>query len=216
MKIEYWITNNDMNIWKVIKNGNNLKRTGRGTDEALIFLPPATAEEHLAVQRESKARTMLLQSILDDRIADFHYMDDAKGVHKGYDRMQKILSQRKQLDAKPDAEEINLKFLRALPSSWFQVALTLKTKGPSHSAFVSATNTSKKMPYGESLNYSPTTYSVSSNSKTGSHRTDLEQIEKLDLEEIDLKWQMAMLSVRVNKFEQKAGRKIDFDKKESA
>nr|GFC13571.1 hypothetical protein [Tanacetum cinerariifolium] len=33
---------------------------------------------------------------------------------------------------------------------------------------------------------------------------------------MDLKWQMAMLSVRVHKFEQKAGRKIDFDKKESA
>nr|GEV96905.1 hypothetical protein [Tanacetum cinerariifolium] len=45
---------------------------------------------------------------------------------------------------------------------------------------------------------------------------DLEQIEKLDPEEMDLKWKMAMLSVRVHKFEQKAGRKIDFDKKESA
>ncbi|GJX30091.1 hypothetical protein Tco_0238170 [Tanacetum coccineum] len=33
---------------------------------------------------------------------------------------------------------------------------------------------------------------------------------------MDLKWQMAMLSVRVHKFEQKTGRKIDFDKKESA
>nr|GEW86237.1 putative ribonuclease H-like domain-containing protein [Tanacetum cinerariifolium] len=33
---------------------------------------------------------------------------------------------------------------------------------------------------------------------------------------MDLKWQLAMLSVRVHKFEQKAGRKIDFDKKESA
>nr|GFD42233.1 hypothetical protein [Tanacetum cinerariifolium] len=29
------------------------------------------------------------------------------------------------------------------------------------------------------------------------------------------KWQMDMLFVRVHKFEQKAGRKIDFDKKES-
>ncbi|GKB05767.1 ribonuclease H-like domain-containing protein [Tanacetum coccineum] len=38
----------------------------------------------------------------------------------------------------------------------------------------------------------------------------------MDLEEMDLKWQMAMLSVRVHKFEQKARRKIDFDKKESA
>nr|GEX97806.1 ribonuclease H-like domain-containing protein [Tanacetum cinerariifolium] len=309
--MEYWITNNDMNIWKVIQNGKSLKRTGRCSDEGLIILPPTTAEEHLVVQRESKARTTLLQSIPDDHIADFHYMDDARdiwnavkarfggnaeskkmrksmlkqeflefriseteGFHKGYDRMEKILSQLNQLNAKPDTEEINLRFLRALPSSWSQVALTLKTKGgleflsfddlyyklktlevdvsgystfspsqstgPSHYAFVSATSTSKKMPYGDSPNHSSTTtYSVLSNSKTGSHRTgnviedvlqsfvadtepeqlaykDLEQIEKLDLEEMDLKWQMAMLSVRVHKFEQKARKKINFDKKESA
>nr|GEV29466.1 hypothetical protein [Tanacetum cinerariifolium] len=221
-----------------------------------------TAEEHIAAQRESKARTTLLQSIPDDHVVDFYYMDDArdiwnavkarfggnveskkirksmlkqeflefrigkaKGLHKGYDMMQKILSQFNQLKAKPEDEDINLKFLRALPSSWSQVALTLKTKGglkllsfddlyyklktleldvqgyttfsssqstgPSHSAFVSATR--QQQAY-----------------------EDFEQIEKLDLEEIDLKWQMAMLSVRVHKFEQKAGRKIDFDKKESA
>nr|GFC92513.1 ribonuclease H-like domain-containing protein [Tanacetum cinerariifolium] len=88
---------------------------------------------------------------------------------------------------------------------------------PSHSAFVSATSASKEMSYGDSPNYSSTTtYSVPSNSKTGSHRSDFEQIEKLDLEEMDLKWQMAMLSVRVHKFEQKVGKNIDFDKKESA
>ncbi|GJU78829.1 putative ribonuclease H-like domain-containing protein [Tanacetum coccineum] len=33
---------------------------------------------------------------------------------------------------------------------------------------------------------------------------------------MDIKWKMAMLSVRVNKFEKKAGRKIEFDKKEAA
>nr|GEX92033.1 ribonuclease H-like domain-containing protein [Tanacetum cinerariifolium] len=79
-----------------------------------------------------------LQSIHDDHVADFHYMDDARiyemqskleGLHKGYDRMQKILSKLNQLKAKLEDEDINLKFLRALPSSWSQVALTLKTKG---------------------------------------------------------------------------------------
>nr|GEV30766.1 hypothetical protein [Tanacetum cinerariifolium] len=291
IKMEYWITNNDINICKVIQNGNSMKRTGRDHDGRITILPLTTTKEHIAVQRESKARTTLLQSIPDDHVADFHYMDDARiygmqlklefrirkeeGLHKGYDRMQKILSQLNQLKANPDAEDINLKFLRALPSSWSRVALTLKTKGgleflsfddlyyklkiievdvkgynafsssqsagPSHSAFVSAISTSKKMSYGESTNYSSTTtYSVPSNSKTGSHISgnviedvlqlfvddtepeqqlayeDLKQIEKLDLEEMDLKWKIAMLSVRVHKFEQKARRKIDFDKKESA
>nr|GFC57988.1 ribonuclease H-like domain-containing protein [Tanacetum cinerariifolium] len=97
------------------------------------------------------------------------------------------------------------------------------------------------MSYGDSTSYSSTTTNTApSNSKTRCHRygnviedvlhsfvadtepeqqlayEDFEQIEKLDLEEMDLKWKMAMLSVRVHKFEQKAGRKIDFDKKESA
>nr|GEV90926.1 putative reverse transcriptase domain-containing protein [Tanacetum cinerariifolium] len=80
MKMEYWITNNDMNIWKVIQNGNSLKRTGRDRDEGVFILPPTTAEEHMIVQRESKARTTLLQSILDDHVADFHYMDDARDI----------------------------------------------------------------------------------------------------------------------------------------
>nr|GEW23686.1 hypothetical protein [Tanacetum cinerariifolium] len=255
MKMEYWITNNDMNIWKVIQNGNNLKRTGRDRGGKVIILHPTTAGEHIAVQRESKARTTLLQSIPDDHVADFHYMDDAKdiwnavkarfggnaeskkmrksmlkqkisefrigeaeGLHKGYDRMQKILSQLNQLKAKPEDE----------------------ISSPSHSAFVSTTSASKQISYRDSLSYSSTTtYTAPSNSKTGSHRSgkvikdvlqsfvadtepeqlayeDFEQIKKLDLEEMDLKWQMAMLSIRVHKFKQKAGRKIDFDKKESA
>nr|GEZ14870.1 ribonuclease H-like domain-containing protein [Tanacetum cinerariifolium] len=294
---------------KVIQNGNSMKRTGRYREGRVIILPLTTVEEHITVQRESKARTTLFQSIPDDHVADFHYMDDARdiwnavkarfgkndeskkmrksmlkkeflefrigkaeGLHKGYDMMQKILSQLNQLKANPEDEDINLKFLRALPSSWSQVALTLKTQGglelisfndlyyklktlevdfkgyttfsssqfgPSHSAFVSATSASKKMSNGDSLSCSSsTTYSALSNSKTGSHRfgnviedvlqsfvtdtepeqqlayEDFEQIEKLDLEEMDLKWQMAILSVRVQKFEQKDGRKIDFDTKE--
>nr|GEV03275.1 hypothetical protein [Tanacetum cinerariifolium] len=244
MKMEYWITNNDMNIWKVIRNGNNMKRTGRDRDGRVIILPSTTAEEHIVVQRESKARTTLLQSIPDDHVADFHYMDDARDIWNTVKaRMKKIMSQLNQLKAKPEDEDINLKFLSALPSSWSQVALTLKTKGGlellSFDDF--ATSASKKMSYGDSLSYSSsTTYSTPTNSKNGSHRSgnviedvlqsfvadtkpeqqlayeDFEQIEKLDLEETDLKWQMAMLSVRVHKFEQKAGRKIDFDKKESA
>nr|GEZ64641.1 ribonuclease H-like domain-containing protein [Tanacetum cinerariifolium] len=260
-----------MNIWKVIQNGNNLKRTKRDRDGRVIILPSMTADEHIAVQRESKARTTLLQSIPDDHVADFHYIDDAsdiwnaikarfggndeskkmrksmlkqeflefkigkaEGLHKGYDRMQKILSQLNQLKAKPEDEDINLKFLRALPSSWSQTLevdvkgyttfSSSQSTGLSHSAFVSATSASKKMSYGDSPSYSSTTtYTAPSNSKTGSHRygnviedvlqsfvaniepeqqlayEDLEQIEKLDLEEMVLKWQMAMLSVQQEK-----------------
>nr|GEZ97769.1 xylulose kinase-1 [Tanacetum cinerariifolium] len=80
IKMEYWITNNDMNIWKVIQNGNSLKRTERDRDGRVIILLPTTADEHIAVQRESKAKTTLIQSIPDDHVADFYYMNDARDI----------------------------------------------------------------------------------------------------------------------------------------
>nr|GEY74626.1 hypothetical protein [Tanacetum cinerariifolium] len=121
------------------------------------------------------------KSMLKQEFSEF-IIGEAEGLHKGYDMMQKILSQLNQLKAKPDAEDINLKFLRALPSSWSQFKMpeadvkgyntfsSSQSAGPSHYAFLSATK--KQLAY-----------------------KDLEQIEKLDLEEMDLKWQMAMLSI---------------------
>ncbi|GKE26153.1 ribonuclease H-like domain-containing protein, partial [Tanacetum coccineum] len=43
---------------------------------------------------------------------------------------------------------------------------------------------------------------------------DLEQLNEFDLEEMDLKWQVAMISMRVKKFYKKTGRKLQFDAKE--
>ncbi|GJT15630.1 ribonuclease H-like domain-containing protein [Tanacetum coccineum] len=43
---------------------------------------------------------------------------------------------------------------------------------------------------------------------------DLEQIDEYDLEEMDLKWQVAMISMRMKKFYKKTGRKLQFDAKE--
>nr|GEV93949.1 integrase, catalytic region, zinc finger, CCHC-type, peptidase aspartic, catalytic [Tanacetum cinerariifolium] len=43
---------------------------------------------------------------------------------------------------------------------------------------------------------------------------DLEQIDQDDLEEMDLKWQVAMLSMRVKRFFKKTRRKLEFNRKE--
>ncbi|GJV55057.1 putative ribonuclease H-like domain-containing protein [Tanacetum coccineum] len=199
MRLEVWAMKdglpgsqtNDMNIWKGIKRLKNYL--------SLVYL--------------------------NDHAADFHYMDDARDIWQCVVKARKkILSQLNQLKAKPEDEDINLKFLRALPSSWSQVALTLKTKGGLE--LLSFDDLYYKLKTLEPC-YSSSTYTAPSNSKTGSHRSgniiedvlqsfvadtepeqqlayeDFDQIEKLDLEEMDLKWQMAMLSVRVHKFEQK-------------
>ncbi|GJT47368.1 putative ribonuclease H-like domain-containing protein [Tanacetum coccineum] len=166
MKMQNYITNSDLPCWNIVLNGNSRKKTTKDSNGNIKICPPVSAEEHLAVQRETKARTTLLTALPDDHMGDFYHLDDAKeiwlaikarfggneeskkmqksflkqefeefkiteaeGLHTGYDKFQKILSQMNTLKVRPENEDVNLKFLRALPPSWSQVTLVLKTKG---------------------------------------------------------------------------------------
>ncbi|GKG20658.1 hypothetical protein Tco_0380459, partial [Tanacetum coccineum] len=55
-----------------------------------------------------------------------------------------------------------------------------------------------------------TAYSVSN----PSDHEDLEQLDDFNLEEMDLKWQVAIISMRMKKFYKKTGRKLQLDAKE--
>nr|GFC32435.1 xylulose kinase-1 [Tanacetum cinerariifolium] len=101
----------------------------RDSKGGIIILPPVSFEEHVAVERETKTKTLLLQSLPQDYMADFHHLDDAREIWLAVKaRFQKILSQLNQMQAKSDNDDVNIKFLRALPPSWSQVALALKTR----------------------------------------------------------------------------------------
>ncbi|GJW40455.1 ribonuclease H-like domain-containing protein [Tanacetum coccineum] len=59
-------------------------------------------------------------------------------------------------------------------------------------------------------------YSFFANQSSGPHldHEDLEQLDEFDLEEMDLKWLVAMISMRLKKFYKKPGRRLQFDAKE--
>ncbi|GJS52989.1 ribonuclease H-like domain-containing protein [Tanacetum coccineum] len=59
-------------------------------------------------------------------------------------------------------------------------------------------------------------YSFFANQSSGLHldHEDLEHLDEFNLEEMDLKWQAAMISIRLKKFYNKTGRKLHFDAKE--
>ncbi|GJY53824.1 hypothetical protein Tco_0445488 [Tanacetum coccineum] len=101
------------NLWRIVQQGNSPKRLGKDAKGNTIVHPPVSLDEHVAVQRENKVRTLLLQALPEDHMPDFHHYDDARDIW---------LAVRLEID-------INLKFLRALPSSWSQVGLALKTRG---------------------------------------------------------------------------------------
>nr|GEZ78954.1 hypothetical protein [Tanacetum cinerariifolium] len=206
-----------------------------------------TREIWLAVEAQfggNKESKKMRKTMLKQEFSEFSVSEE-EGSHKWYDRFQKILSQLNQMQAKPDNDDVNLKFLRALPLSWSQVALTLKTRGgleylsfddlynklrslkidvkggssygsrgtiaPTHAAFIGATSTTTKIGYSNPPSHS------SSITYTSTHSGSLiEDVDQMDMEELDIKWKMAMLSLRINKFQKKAGRKINFNNEDSA
>ncbi|GJX73102.1 hypothetical protein Tco_0311697 [Tanacetum coccineum] len=77
MKMEHYLAHTDYPIWEVIQNRNGLVSITTNTSGQIKVLPPRTAEEIVARERE-KARTTLLMALPEDHLAKFHKMTDAK------------------------------------------------------------------------------------------------------------------------------------------
>ncbi|GKD63300.1 putative reverse transcriptase, RNA-dependent DNA polymerase [Tanacetum coccineum] len=169
-----------------------------------------------------------------------------EGLNQTYDRLQKLISQLEILVESISQEDMNLKFLRSLPSEWKTHTLIWRNKpdldtlsmddlynnlkiyetevkGSSSSnqnsqnvAFVSSNNSgSSNQAHGSnSANTDSMSdaviYSFFANQSNSPQldNEDLQQIDADDLEEMDLKWQMAMLTMRARRFLNKTGRKI--------
>nr|GEU33060.1 ribonuclease H-like domain-containing protein [Tanacetum cinerariifolium] len=185
-------------------------------------------------KRERKARITLLMALLEDHLAKSHKMANSKemweaiksrfsgndeskkmqkyllkqkfegfsvstskGLHKGYDRFQTLLSQLEIHSAGVSHEDANQKFLRYYCTS----------SNIQNVAFMSADNTS-------STNDVSTAYSVSSlfvlkSQKEGSSSYTVKSFTpSLKIN------QVAIISMRINKFHKRTGRKLQFDTKD--
>ncbi|GKC52711.1 hypothetical protein Tco_1075456 [Tanacetum coccineum] len=139
MEIEHYLEYIDNDVWKEIQNRNSKKRISTGKDGVVRILSPVSPAEIHAVEKERKARTILLMAIPKEHLRRFHGMDDAKeiweairtsseGLEKGYDRFQQLLSQLEAHGAEVSTEDANHKFLRSLPPAWSNLAMTMRTK----------------------------------------------------------------------------------------
>ncbi|GKA28190.1 ribonuclease H-like domain-containing protein [Tanacetum coccineum] len=147
----------------------------------------------------------------------------SEGLDQTYDKLQKLISQLEILGETISQEDINLKFLRSLPSEWKTHALIWRNKPDldilsmddlyNNLKFM---NLNSNQAYGSnSVNTDSmrdaVIYSFFANQSNSLqlNNEDLQQIDADDLEEMDLKWQMAMLTMRVRRFLNKTRRKIN-------
>nr|GEU80358.1 hypothetical protein [Tanacetum cinerariifolium] len=157
-----------------------------------------------------------------------------KGTLRQSLRLQKLISQLEILGESLSQEDINLKFLRSPPTEWRTHTLIWRNKADledhslddlfknlkiyeaevkslsstSHStqniAFLSLQNTNTT---NESVSAVPS-ISAASTMAPASILPNVDHLNADDLEEIDLKWQMAMLTMRVRRFLQRTRRNL--------
>ncbi|GKB18845.1 hypothetical protein Tco_0852768 [Tanacetum coccineum] len=215
----------------VIQRENGPVSVSTDTNGLIKVLPPKTTEETLAREKERKSRTTLLMALLEDHLAKFLKMTNAKEMWGAIKRLsikamkvpQSLLSQLETHGVGVSTEDANQKFLRSLPSAWSQVSLIMRTKPGVDSLKNTSSTNDVSTAYGVSNSsghnsqYEHTSsYSLLANQSSCPQldHEDLEQLDEFDLEEMDLKWQVAMISMRMKKFYKKTGRKLQFDAKE--
>ncbi|GKC13095.1 ribonuclease H-like domain-containing protein [Tanacetum coccineum] len=247
MRMEQYLTNTDYALWQVIMNGDEPVQTTKDDNGVETEVPLKTSQAILARQKgERKTKSILLLAIPDEYQLRFLGIKDTKtmwaviksrfgeGLDKAYDRFQKLINLLEVHDAVVSNEDANQKFLRALPSSWNNVALIMRNKAGIDDLDIDdlynnlkvfeadikgSSGSSSNSQNVAFLSAEDTSSSNEVNTANGSSGPqlddeDLEQIDHDDLEEMDLKWQVAMLSMRVKRFYKKTGRKLIFNVKE--
>ncbi|GJU85271.1 hypothetical protein Tco_1292817 [Tanacetum coccineum] len=146
----------------------------------------------------------------------------SEGLDQTYDRLQKTISQLEILGETISQEDMNLKFLRSLPSEWKTHTLIWRNKPNLETLSMDDLYNNLKIyeteVKGSSISnqnshnvaFVSSNNSGSSNQAYGSNSANTDSIK-----EMDLKWQMAMLTMRARRFLNKTGRKISANDSET-
>ncbi|GKD37232.1 ribonuclease H-like domain-containing protein [Tanacetum coccineum] len=179
-------------------------------------------EKRYGGNKESKKvqRTLLKQQYENFAGLSSETMDQT------FDRLQKLISQLEIQGEVITQEDMNLKLLRSLPSEWKTHALIWRNKEEIETISLDDLYNNLKI-YEPKISGSSSTmllilkvilhleitlvcaFLSSQPNSAQLAREDLEQIDPDDLEEMDLQWEMAMLTIRARRFIQRTGKKLD-------
>nr|GFC51009.1 hypothetical protein [Tanacetum cinerariifolium] len=136
MRIEQYFLMTDYSLWEVILNSDSPVPT-RIVEGVVQLVAPTTAEHKLARKNELKAcekcfrgntKTKKVQkTLLKQQFKNFSG-SSSEGLDQIHDRLQKLVSQLEIHGVSLSQEDVNLKFLRSLPSEWKTHTLIWRNK----------------------------------------------------------------------------------------
>ncbi|GJZ90080.1 ribonuclease H-like domain-containing protein [Tanacetum coccineum] len=194
----------DYALWEVIVNGDSPppKRTLDGVEKTY---PPTTTDDKLERKNELKARGTLLKALPNEHQLNFNTYKCAKtlmeAIEKRFGGNKESKKTQKTL-IKQQYENFNGSSSEGLDQTYDRLQKLI-----SQLEILGETISQEDM----NLNMSDVViYSFFANQSISPQLNDedLQYIDGDDLDEIDLKWQMAMLTMRARRFLNKTGRKI--------
>ncbi|GJT66536.1 ribonuclease H-like domain-containing protein [Tanacetum coccineum] len=222
MRMEQYIQMVDYSLWEVIENGNAPPIT-KVVEGVETIIAPTTTEEKAQRRLELKARSTLLMRIPNEHQLNFNFIKDAKSLllaikkslkvlDQTFDRLQKLISQLEIHGESISQEDVNQKFLRTFVSS----NTTSSTNGTINTAHDATTSSTQATAINSTIidNLTDAVICAFFASQPNSPQLDNEDMQKIypdDLEEMDLRWQMAMQTIRVRRFLKKTRRKFFVD-----
>ncbi|GJW40441.1 ribonuclease H-like domain-containing protein [Tanacetum coccineum] len=243
MRIEQYIQMIDYALWEVIENGNSAPKTTvvEGIEKVI---PPTTVEEKAQKeirgegQKHFDDRAILKNSLkyLDSIMDQYENFSapSSETLDQTFDRLQKLVSQLEILGEKLSQEDVNQKLLRSLSPEWNTHAVVwrnkpeletmsmddlynnLKVYEPEVKGTSSSNTSTQNMAFVSSNNSGSTNEAVNTTHGVSAVSTqDLQQLHPDDLEEMDLRWQMAMLTMRARRFLKNTGRKVTINGNET-
>nr|GEU68546.1 hypothetical protein [Tanacetum cinerariifolium] len=229
MMIEQYFLMTDYSLWGVILNGDSSAPT-RVVEGVFQPVAPTTAKQKLARKNELKVCGTLLMALPDKHQLKFNSHKDAKTLMEAIDKrfggntetkkVQKTLlkqqyenftgSNSESLDQIHDRLQKLVSQLEIHGVSLSQEDVNLNTtESVSVAASVSAVCAKmhvSSLPNVDFLsNVMIYSFFASQSSSSQLDNKDFKQIDSDDLEEMDLKWQMAMLTMRARRFLQRTG-----------
>ncbi|GJY92272.1 ribonuclease H-like domain-containing protein [Tanacetum coccineum] len=225
IRIEQYLTNTYYGLWQVIMNSDEPVQTTKDKNGVETRVPPKTAQAILARQKERKAKSILLLAIPDEYQLRFHTIKDAKsllaaiksrfGGNVKFKKMQKtILKQQFENFFVSDTEGLDKAYDRNKEGIDELDIDDLYNNLKVFEADIKGQNSqgqASSSSYTDDLMF---LFFANQSSGPQLDDEDLEQIDHDDLEEMDLKWQVSMLSMRVKRFYKKTRRKLIFNGKE--
>ncbi|GKE96686.1 hypothetical protein Tco_1581541, partial [Tanacetum coccineum] len=233
IRIKQYFQVQDYALWEVIENGNSwvsVPQTTQENDTSVTEMSvPVTAEEKTNKKNDVKARSLLIMALPNEHQLTFSQYLDPKTMFAAIETRFRVWMN------KAEIETISIDDLY---NNFKIVEQNVKksvgeSSGTQNLAFMSAPSTSSTnevntaKPAYEVSTVSPSVNTASSQVSTASFsdnalyafmvenpngsnilQQDLEQIHEDDLEAMDLKWQLSLLSMRAKMYYQRTGKKI--------